>query len=160
MSTKRRFSQWFLACAGLTLVGCQRSAPPSPVEAIGADAPEAQRGAKQLSPGVWRYTTRGRIERLPRATGIERDLAIYHEALTAFYNRDGKDVGMDVMVMDFPSIAPGVSLEGLVAGDVVVFDFDVDWSSQDVWTVTRLKRLPSNTPLELLPKTKVQDAPK
>jgi len=129
------------------------------VASIAPGDPQAQIGAKELRPGVWRYTTRGRIERLPKATGIARDLAIHHEALTAFYNREGKDVGMGVMVMDFPSIAPGVSLEGLAVGDAVVFDFDVDWSSQDVWTVTRLKRLPNDTPLDLTPKTATPESP-
>lgn len=139
-----------LVGTALTLWGCAKNAPPpTPVQEIAADSPEAQRGAKELRPGIWRYTTRGRIDRMPKSTGIARDLAIHHEALTAFYNREGKNVGMQVMVMDFPSIAAGVSLDGLKVGDVVVFDFDVDWASKDVWTVTRLKRLPHDTPLDL-----------
>ena len=159
MRERCRCFMWFLGMC--VLHGCEKQVPPpAPVEAIAVDAPEAQLAARELSPGIWRYTTRGRIERLPKAAGIERDLAIHHEALTAFYNAKGENIGMDVMVMDFPSIAPGVSLEGLAVGDVVVFDFDVDWSSQDVWTITRLKRLPKDMQLELTPKAKALETPK
>ena len=149
-----------IVVCGLPVACEQRLRPKPPVESIAPDAPEAQRGAQSLSPGIWRYTTRGRIERLPKATGVARDLAIHHEALTAFYARDGSNVGMKEMVMDFPTIAPGVSLEGLALDDVVVFDFDVAWASRDVWTVTRIKRLPKDTPLALTPPSAAPESPK
>jgi Copper binding periplasmic protein CusF len=132
----------------LVLAGCPaKQVPQRPVAQLAADAPETQSAAVEIRSGIWRYTTRGIIENLPAKRGVARDLAIHHEPLVAFYSKDGTNVGMKAMVMDFPSIAPDVSLEGLAVGDVVVFDFVVDWKSRDVWTVTRLAKLPKDTPL-------------
>jgi hypothetical protein len=144
-----RFTLPISACVMLAaLAGCPASRTATPVPTAPADAPESQRAAKELRPGIWRYTTRGVVTRLPAATGLARDLSIHHEALTAFHTRDGRNAGMNAMEMEFPSIAPGVSLEGLKLHDLVVFDFDVDWDSRDVWTVTRLVKLPEGTPLK------------
>lgn len=136
------------ACSILALASCDSKQPATPVPTISADSPAAQHKAIEIRPGVWRYTTRGEITRLPGKTGLAQDMAIHHEALADFYNRDGSNPGMPTMEMDFPSIAPGVSLEGLAVGDIVVFDFDVDWKSRDFWTVTRIAKLPPGTPLK------------
>lgn len=133
------------------LTSCGSKRPAAPVPAISADSPDAQHKAIEIRPGIWRYTTRGEITRLPGKTGLAQDMAIHHEALADFHSRDGSNTGMPTMEMDFPSIAPGVPLEGLAVGDTVVFDFDVDWKSRDIWTVTRLAKLPSGTPLNFGP---------
>jgi len=139
--------------------GCDRAEPTKPVAiaapiaaALDADSPAAQPGAVKLPSGAWRYTIRGRIVALPKTSGVSRDLQIHHEQLAAFYDRAGKDVGMKEMVMDFPSIAPEVSLGALAAGDAVVFDLDVDWTVRDfskVYVVTRLAKLSSDAKLRL-----------
>ncbi len=140
------------------LAGCDRSAPragPAPAPGrrpVAAEAPAARPGAMRLPSGNWRYTIRGRIVALPKASGVSRDLQIHHEALAAFYDRAGKDVGMKEMIMDFPSIAPDVSLQGLGPGDPVVVDLDVDWNVRDftkVYVVTRVARLTPDAQLRL-----------
>lgn len=157
--------------SSLAVSACDRAEPrPAPIPApaiqpaaplaapLDANSPAAQPGATKLPSGSWRYTIRGRIVALPKPTGVSRDLQIHHEALTAFYDRADKDVGMKEMVMDFPSIAPGVALDSLGPGDVVVFDLDVDWSVRDftkVYVVTRLAKLPAGTKLRL-----AEEAPK
>jgi hypothetical protein len=132
------------------LAACPAKQAPG-VPTIAADTPDARHKASEIRKGIWRYTTRGAIARLPANTGLAQDLAIHHEALPEFHNQDGANVGMVSMEMDFPSIAPGVSLEGLATGDIVVFDFEVDWKSRDVWTVTRLAKLPQETKLNFGP---------
>lgn len=139
-----------LVGVALVVGACEKKAPAlEPVTTISADAPDAKPSVRELSPGVWRYTVRGRIDRLPKAKGVARDLAIHHEAMATFYSHKGENVTMKEMVMDFPAVAADVSLQGLAEGDAVVFDFDVDWSSKDVYVVTRLKRLPNDTGLNL-----------
>ncbi len=140
----------------LGVPGCERAQPkpdPAPLAAtLDANSPLAQPGAVKLASGAWRYTIRGRIVSLPKAAGVSRDLQIHHEQLAAFYDRAGKDVGMKEMIMDFPSIAPGVPLEALAPGDAVVFDLEVDWSVRDftkVYVVTRLAKLSADARLRL-----------
>lgn len=144
----------FTACIA-PLVGCERvpRAASAPVPTVLPDAPEAQAAATRVRPGIniWRYTARGEVKSLPKATGIDRSLRIQHEALKAFYNREGGNVGMRTMTMDFPALAPDVSLVGVSVGNKVVFDFEVDWDSRDVWVVTRLVLLPAGTTLNFDP---------
>ena len=137
---------------GLSLVAAPASAKANNHLTIAAEAPAARPGAMRLPSGNWRYTIRGRIVALPKASGVSRDLQIHHEALAAFYDRAGKDVGMKEMIMDFPSIAPDVSLQGLGPGDPVVVDLDVDWNVRDftkVYVVTRVARLTPDAQLRL-----------
>lgn len=146
-SSFRLISLWGVLSLSL-LASCDSKRPPGPVPTISADAPEAQHKTIEVRPGVWRYTTRGVIARLPGTTGLTQDMAIHHEALPQFHGHDGEVAPMPEMEMDFPTIAPGVSLVGLAVGDTVVFDFEVDWKSRDFWTVTRLAKLPPGTPLK------------
>lgn len=81
-------------------------------------------------------------------------MEIRHEALVAFYKKDGENEGMGSMPMDFPTLASDVSLVGVEVGDKVAFDFDVDWATKDIWVVTRLAKLPKETPLSFERATK------
>ncbi|MDX2131888.1 MAG: copper-binding protein [Planctomycetota bacterium] len=102
--------------------------------------------ARELPPPDQTYTVRGRIDALPQPPA---PLAIHHELIPEFLDRTGKVVGMREMVMDFPDLAPGVSLEGLKAGDPIEFTFEVRWKSDPRARVTRIVRLPDDTTLEL-----------
>lgn len=94
------------------------------------------------------YSTRGEVTRLPDARG---DLRIHHEAIPEFVNIDGETVGMGAMEMEFPHLAPEVSLGGRQVGDIVSFDFDVYWDDLGPeWRITRLERLDDpDPPLDL-----------
>lgn len=93
------------------------------------------------------YTTRGRIEKLPgEKAGY---LMIHHAAIADFLNREGKVVGMDEMVMEFPAVVPGMTLDGLMVGDPVEFTFEVRWNDDPVWVVVKLVELAPEAELGL-----------
>ncbi len=108
-----------LALAGLLLAGACRPAPP-PAAAV--------------------YQVRGEIRQLPVAPA--RDLMIRHEAIADFRDEAGEIVGMEAMTMPF-TLAPGVELDGLAAGDRVEFTLEVRWDDPaNLARITRLVRLP------------------
>lgn len=108
-------------------VACRSEAPPAP-----------------SATDVRRYTVRGEVVALPEAGG--RELSLRHEAIHEFVDRSGAVVGMNAMVMPFP-VEPGVSLDGLAAGDKVRFRFAVDWS-RNRFAIESLEKLPAETTLE------------
>lgn len=64
--------------------------------------------------------------------GIERDgtttrLRIEHEAIPAFTDIDGEEVGMEAMTMSM-AVWHGTILPPLDEGDAVQFVLDVDWT--------------------------------
>lgn len=93
------------------------------------------------------YTVRGVIERLPEADKPSSYLHIHHEAIPSFKS-GGKVVGMAEMAMPFP-VGTGVSLEGLQVGDRVEFTFEVQEKPRLDYHVTRITKLPPDTPLNL-----------
>jgi Cu/Ag efflux protein CusF len=92
-----------------------------------------------------RYTVRGEIVTLPSPGAGARQIAVRHEAIPDFADRDGKVVGMGAMVMPF-ELAPGVSVEGMREGDPVELVLAVDWAGPSL-RVERLAKLPAGTPL-------------
>lgn len=98
------------------------------------------------------YTTRGRIEGLPEAQfrpGGVIYLQLHHEVIPEFVGPTGEVEGMKEMIMDFPTIAPGVSWEGMKVGDPVELTFEVRWKSDPRFILTRLTRLPDDVKLNL-----------
>lgn len=132
----RRIAALWLA-AGMALGSCSRT--PEPVAAF-----------DQV------YTTRGIIRALPDPDRPGAGLSIQHEEIPEFVNGAGESVGMRSMTMPFPTLADGVSLEGLEAGDRVRFTFGVTWSPAASgstrpipgWTLTHIEELPADTRLD------------
>lgn len=112
-----------------------------------SEAEPAPNGPRGRGPVAATYTTRGKIEALPSASG---DLSILHEPIPEFKDKDGTVVGMGTMSMPFP-LAAGVSLDGLSVGDAVEFDFSVWWRPRVAYEVTRIVKLPPDTTLNFGP---------
>ena len=102
------------------------------------------------------YTTRGIVKGLPDPSMPGNTLSIQHEAIPEFVNGAGEMSGMRSMTMPFPSLEPGVSLEGLEVGDKIRFSFGVTWRPSESpgstrripsWTVTAIEELPADTEL-------------
>lgn len=109
---------------------------------LGATVVHALVGAAQRS-----YTVRGRIEKLPgEKAGY---LMVHHAAISDFLNRKGEVVGMEEMVMEFPAVAPGVTLDGLAVGEPIELTFEVRWDDEQVWVVTRIVELAEGDELGL-----------
>ena len=121
------------------LASCARSNDAEPMGKIEIVAPS--------TPAEHVYTTRGRITGLP-ATG-QLYLRVHHENIPEFVGRDGTRIGMNEMDMEFPWIAPGLSLRSLRIGDAVSLSFEVRWKSEPLTLVTKLEKLPADTPLNL-----------
>lgn len=83
------------------------------------------------------YTTEGRVERLPRRGAEIRDISIAHEAIPEFRDREGREVGMEAMTMQF-EVAEPVSLAGLAPGDRVRFTFEIRWNARPMLYVTEI----------------------
>ncbi|MEI7658044.1 MAG: copper-binding protein [Phycisphaerae bacterium] len=111
------------------------AANPSTGDAAASPTPHAQGG--DAADDVRSYDTLGRIVTLPSKDG-KRPLEIHHEVIPHFVGRDGTEVGMKEMIMPFHDLAPGVSLEGLKAGDAIRFTFEVRWNKSPRTLVTRL----------------------
>jgi hypothetical protein len=104
------------------------------------------------TPAEASYTTRGRIEGLPEAQfrpGGVIYLQLHHEFIPEFVGPTGEVEGMKEMIMDFPTIAPGVSWAGMEVGDPVELTFEVRWTSEPRFILTRLARLPDGAKLNL-----------
>lgn len=91
------------------------------------------------------YQVRGEIRQLPVAPA--RDLMIRHEAIPDFKDEAGRVVGMEAMTMPF-TLAPGIELGGLAAGDRVEFTLEVRWDDPaNLARITRLAKLPPGSRL-------------
>jgi Cu/Ag efflux protein CusF len=102
-------------------------------------------GGEAASSAPRRYTVRGEVVTLPAAGAGARQIALRHEAIPDFADRDGKVVGMGSMIMPF-DLDAGVSVEGLREGDPVEVVLAVDWARPSL-RVERLTRLAPGTPL-------------
>ena len=109
-----------------------------------ADAPAATVPA---GPADGTYQTRGRVQRMS-GSGASRELSIHHEDIPDFKSREGETVGMPSMSMPF-AVKPGVSLDGIAAGDPVSFSFEVRYGASPMLLVTALTELPPATTLRL-----------
>lgn len=94
------------------------------------------------------YHVRGRVVSLPDASDPASELRIYHEAIDDFKNAEGGATPMKAMTMSFPP-APGVSLEGLAAGDPVEFVFEMQWEPTVAMSTTSIKKLAADTVLSI-----------
>lgn len=103
------------------------------------------------------YRVRGVIVQTPSKGPPPRDLKIHHEHIPDFIGANGKVYvnkhgvpGMAAMVMPFPEIAEGVSLEGLEQGDKIAFEFKVNWvdtpggGRSPRWLVSAIEPLPAD----------------
>jgi hypothetical protein len=94
-----------------------------------------------------RYTTRG-VVRAQSGQGEETRIAIHHERLPSFEDREGRRAPMASMTMVF-GLAPHLQHERLPPGTKLRFDFEVRWTTPPFLVITRLERLPAITELEL-----------
>jgi hypothetical protein len=95
------------------------------------------------------YTTRGRIEGLPASGRLYFE--IHHEAIPEFIGKDGAVTGMHEMIMDMPSFSPDAArqLAAMRVGDAVAMTFEVRYQSEPRSRVTKIVKLPAETPLTL-----------
>lgn len=93
------------------------------------------------------YTSRGVVRRLPTEGSTAPEIWIRHEAIPDFTDIEGQRVGMDSMTMPF-RLDPGVSLEGLEAGDKVRFELSVDWEADLPARITDLEELAPEVELD------------
>ncbi len=109
------------------------------------------------------YTVRGEVTALPEKGKPQTELMIKHEAIDDFKNKDGKVVGMNSMIMDFPP-EKGLDVTVLKVGDKVEVEFAVWWSQSPPWLATKVTKLPADTKLEYRragqAKTEVKAEPK
>lgn len=138
MATLARAAHRLLLPAALLLLALAACRDSAPAPAAGP--------APGPADGLRRYTVRAELVRLPDPAAPRREVALRHEAIDDFADANGKVVGMGAMVMPF-ELAPGVSLDGLAAGEKVEARFAVGWSPP-LLRVEQLRKLPADTALE------------
>ena len=99
---------------------------------------------------VAHYRCRG-VVRAIEGRGDEARVAIEHEALPSFEDRDGKTSPMGSMTMIF-GLAPQLSREQLSLNEKLSFEFDVTWHESPFLVITRVTALPATTSLQLSPR--------
>jgi len=118
-----------LAIVSLGLAGCGGSSP-----------------SPKSHGQVAEYTVRGRITALPDPARPASQLVVHHEPIPSFMS-GGEVVGMDEMQMPFPTIAHGVSLEGLEIGTAVSMVFEVEYDPETKTPMTiRVLRIQALSP--------------
>ncbi|MGE3562667.1 MAG: copper-binding protein [Phycisphaerales bacterium] len=119
---------------------------------------------KKPAAQVHTYTMRGIVVALPttdaETAAKRRPLRIHHEPVHPFHNREGKDVGMGEMTMEFPYLKKGVSLEGVKVGSKIEFTMRVDYSSDEHFLIESVKILPDDIALKLKNSTAKPGTPK
>ncbi len=138
--------------APLALTGC------GPAEEPRAPLPEAQ----QVYSGV-----RGQVTSLATEGPAAQPLMIHHEHIPDFVGATGEvhqnadgTLGMKAMTMPFPEIAPGVSLEGIEAGDKVAFELSVAWEgTRPTYWISAIEELPADTALDFGAPMAMPEAP-
>jgi hypothetical protein len=117
----------FALLAALCATGCAKKKAPAPT----------------ISQAV--YTVRAEVVSLPDPADPRTEFRVHHEAIPDFRASmpDGP-LGMKPMIMPF-TVGPGVSLEGVHAGDKVEIRFQCDYDLET--GVLRDSRVVSVTPL-------------
>ena len=77
-----------------------------------------------------------------------RTLALHHEAIPSFKDREGETVGMGAMVMNFQA-APEVNLDSVKPGDPIRVTFEMRWQAGSELRATLIEKLPGDTELAL-----------
>jgi len=143
-----------LLCASTLFSGCSKSTPPSETAKAQdgqPDTPSAQRSTPDIYPGIL-----GVIKALPIAGDPTSDLKIRHQQVPTFKSKDGtvhvnaKGVaGMGSMSMPFP-LAKGVSVDGFVVGDQVMFTLEVNWNGPNgmSFQVTQISKIDPGTKID------------
>jgi hypothetical protein len=98
-------------------------------------------------PPVRRYHTRGVVKEASADRG-ELSVAIHHERIDGFEDRDGKRSAMDSMQMLFGA-ASDVPKQLFQPGAKLAFDFEVRWSRQPTLLIVKADALGPDTALEL-----------
>ena len=98
-------------------------------------------------PPVRRYHTRGLVKEATSDHGA-LSVAIHHERIEGFEDRDGKRSAMDSMQMLFGT-ASDVPQALFQPGAKVDFEFDVRWSSQPTLLIVKATGLGPDAALEL-----------
>ena len=98
-------------------------------------------------PPVRRYHTRGMVTQATNDRG-ELSVAIHHERIDPFEDRDGKPSAMDSMQMLF-GVASDVPHALFQPNAKLAFDFDVRWSKQPTLLIVKAEALDAETPLVL-----------
>ncbi|HET8937390.1 MAG TPA: hypothetical protein VFN67_28300 [Polyangiales bacterium] len=98
-------------------------------------------------PPVRRYHTRGMVTQATSDRG-ELSVAIHHERIDPFEDRDGKPSAMDSMQMLF-GVASDVPHALFQQNAKLAFDFDVRWSQQPTLLIVKAEPLDAETPLVL-----------
>jgi hypothetical protein len=98
-------------------------------------------------PPVRRYHTRGVVKEAS-GKGGELSVAIHHEQIAGFEDRDGKRSTMDSMQMLFGA-ASDVPQALFQPGAKLAFDFDVRWSRQPTLLIVKAETLGPDAALEL-----------
>lgn len=93
------------------------------------------------------YVVRGQVKVIYPE---QHELEVHHEAIPDFVDYRGERVGMMPMVMPF-GVDRALSLDELAVGDKLELTIVVDWDDKPAATVTRIRRLPGDTPLRLEP---------
>jgi hypothetical protein len=136
------------------------------------EPPQAPPDLSVFNEGAQVYSVRGEVVQLPAKGPPPQSLKIHHEHIPEFVgktgavhiNSDGVP-GMKAMVMEFPEIAPGVSLDGFKPGDRVAFEMKVKWTDSPGgvktarWLVSAIERLPEGTELSFENKAAPAGAP-
>ena len=99
------------------------------------------------SPAPDRYHTRGLVK-AREGTGADTRVAIHHERIAEFKDREGERAPMPSMPMLF-ALAPALEQTSLAPGDKLAFDFEVRWTGSPTLRITRLEKLPASTALRL-----------
>ena len=143
MSARRTRRATLAAVSAITLIALT-------LPSCGSSAPTSE--TPEISEHAVAYTVRGRIFSLPDPARPAAELQIHHEELPSFMS-GGEVVGMSAMIMPFPDIATGVSLDGLNVGQAVTFTFHVEYDPDTQMPVgmlvTAIAPLPQGTALTI-----------
>lgn len=102
--------------------------------AVGCDRPD-------------RYHTRGLVQDVGKSDDL-LSVAVHHERIDAFRDRDGKTAPMGSMTMVFGAASSQLAPPP-VRGDKVAFDFEVRWDERPALRIVRIEKLPADTALRL-----------
>lgn len=100
-------------------------------------------------PPVRRYHVRALVKEVS-GSGADLRVALHHERIASFEDRDGKRSEMAAMTMVF-GLAPEVPVAQFKPGAKLELDFDVRWSQAPALLVVRAQPLPAETELTLPP---------